>query len=284
MHAAARTDLRKAIESVSVEQNQRRNAEKMLDVLKTEFAEKERVSVDEIEAAKASFQELDSLLKQTRAQNEALHQQLATLADQVEQSQAASSEAAFVADGSSSDKPETEVLQSTIAELREVVKYMRSERDIIQAQFDAARRTAERERAATVVLKRSLEEARVEMKALQELQVVGGQEKPIEGLTEKLKNAEMQITLLHESNQLLREETAKLEKALKSSHSELDEIKGKLEPSEKYQRELEVQKVGLEAEKDSLKRDLEAWKGRLQSMVSKFNTVSDRTTRVIIII
>jgi FtsZ-binding cell division protein ZapB len=145
---------------------------------------------------------------------------------------------------------------------------------MIQAQLDAARRTAERERAATVVVKRSLDEARAEIKMLQEKDTVG-----IDGgiggdQAEKLKNLEMQSTLLRESNQLLRAETLKLEASLKTSQFELDETKAKLEPLEKSQRDSEVEKLALEAEKDSLKRDLETWKGRLQSMVSKFNTVS----------
>ena len=257
-----------------MEQSQRRKAEESFEALRIEVAEKEKSIEEEKEVIRASSTEAEKLLKESRDQNEALHKQLATIVDQVEKGQAARIEAAAAVDGPAIGSEEAVALQKVVSELREVVRYIRSENAMIQAQLDAARRTAERERAATVVVKRSLDEARAEIKMLQEKDTVG-----IDGgiggdQAEKLKNLEMQSTLLRESNQLLRAETLKLEATLKTSQFELDETKAKLEPLEKSQRDSEVEKLALEAEKDSLKRDLETWKGRLQSMVSKFNTVS----------
>lgn len=241
-----------------------------------EVVEKEKSIEEEKEAIRASSIEAEKLLEESRGQNEALHKQLATIVDQVEKGQAARIEAAAGVDGPAMGSEEAGVLQKVVSELREVVRYMRSEHTMIQAQLDAARRTADRERAASVVVKRSLDDARAEIKVLQEKDTVGLDGGTGDDQAEKLKNAEMQSTLLRESNQLLRAETVKLEASLKTSQFELDETKAKLEPLEKNQRDLEVEKLALEAEKNSLKRDLETWKGRLQSMVSKFNTVSTR--------
>ena len=282
LHAIARTELRKAIESLATEQNLRSLAEQCLESLNADVAEKENITANEIMTIKASASEAEKLLQETRGHNEALHKQLATLSDQIEKSQTARIEAALGSDdGPTLGTNEADELRKTISELREVVRYMRAEHEMIQAQLDAARRTTDRERAATAVVKRSLDEARVEMKLLQENVVLAHQDLVGTDQDKKLKNADNQLTLLRESNQLLRDETAKLESSLKLSQSELNDIKRRLVPAEKYQQDLEVQKSVLEAEKSSLQRELETWKGRLQSMVSKFNTVRTRINSIL---
>ena len=274
LHAIARTELRKATESVATEQSLRGQAEQCLERLNADVAEREIIILEEITTIKSSANETERLLQETRGHNEALHKQLATLSDQIEKSQTVRLEAAVVGDnGATLGTTEADELRKTISESREVIRYMRAEHEMIQAQVDSARRTADRERAATAVVMRSLDEARVEMKLLQENEALVHQGLIGSDQAIKLKNADIQITLLRESNQLLRDETAKFETSLERSQSELSDIKSRLVPTETYQHDLEVQRSVLEAEKSSLQRELETWKGRLQSMVSKFNTV-----------
>ena len=54
---------------------------------------------------------------------------------------------------------------------------------------------------------------------------------------------------------------------------ELSERKSSAAPTEAKCRHFEVRQAGLEAEKASLAREVDAWKARVQSLVSKFNTV-----------
>eukprot|EP00957_Ditylum_brightwellii_P200309 15271190-Ditylum_brightwellii.AAC.1 len=77
--------------------------------------------------------------------------------------------------------------------------------------------------------------------------------------------------LLRESNILLREEFERKSSKLTSVEKELVEAKKAVIPVEAKSRELEVDKAALEAEKASLVREVNAWKNRVQSLVTKFN-------------
>lgn len=211
-----------------------------------------------------------------------LHSQLETLGELAEKNQESRVSAAAEGEaGLSAESSDAEVaaLNKTISELREVVRFLRSEKEMNQAQLDAAKRTAERERSAAAVIKRSLDEARAELEILSR----AGQEKA-EGsdtkeLAARLQSTEDQIKLLRDSNQLLREENEKLQKSVTSLENELDASKKSLQPGQKRLHDLEVEKASLEAEKASLNREIESWKGRVQSLVTKFNQVSTLLTQ-----
>jgi len=218
-------------------------------------------------------------LKDAQAQNDLLHSQLETLGQLAEKNQAArvseaAGDAGTDAEGSG-DSSETNALNKTITELREVVRFLRSEKEMLHAQVDAAKRTAERERAAATVIKRSLEEARAELQVLTtSVSKADVGESELRELKNKLNSSEDQLNLLRDSNQLMREESEKLQKSLALLKSELEASKKATEPAEKRHRELAAEKAALEMEKESLKREIDSWKGRVQSLVSNFNQVS----------
>ena len=232
---------------------------------------------EEKNALGGTIKDLEKSLEDARSQNTLLHSQLATLGDQIEKIQSDKVEAAVASGVEGEGEPETETLRKQISELREVIRFMRSEKEMSQAQVDAARRTAEREKAAAAVTKRSLDEARAELKVLRSQQATARAEVSNDdrnkNLAEKLEASNEQLTLLRESNSLLREETDKLQALVTSLQSELADVKASVAPAEKKQKELEVDKAALEAEKASLSRELEAWKGRVHSLVSQFDQV-----------
>ena len=268
-HATANKDLRVAREEIATEQRLRRTAEEELENAKVEISQKEVQLDGEKEKLTKSMKEMEERLVQTREQNDLLLAQLTALGDQVELAQSDKIEAAS-GDAVSSDEVET--LRKAVSDLREVVKFMRSERGMNDAKIDAARRTAEREKAAAAVTKRSLDEARAEIKILLE-------QKPSEAGTastdteDKLKKAEDQITLLQESNRLLRDEGKKLQKSVASIQAQLADEKTSVAPLEKKHKDLSVENAALVAERKSLQRELESWKNRVQSLVSKFNQI-----------
>lgn len=224
-----------------------------------------------------ALQNAEKRLKDAQDQNEVLHSQLETFG-QLEEKTQASRVAAAAGDGevddpASSTNAEVNALNKTITELREVVRFLRSEKEMIQAQVDAAKRAAERERAAATVIKRSLDEARAELQVLTSVSNTSAESTDVKELTEKFQSAEDQLNLLRDSNQLLREEAEKLQKSLVSVQSELDASKQSAQPAEKRLREVEVEKASLEAEKASLKREIESWKKRVQTLVTNFNQV-----------
>jgi len=64
-----------------------------------------------------------------------------------------------------------------------------------------------------------------------------------------------------------------LNKFVITLEKDLHDTKVVFEPTVKKSRELEVDKAALEAEKSSLAREVEAWKGRVKSLVSKFHQI-----------
>lgn len=272
LHAEARTAVRLAREDADKEKNQRLAAEDQLDTLKQELEESRQVWNQEKAALQEATKLAEDRLKGARDQNAALHKQLETLGEMVEKNQAARVETAA---GSTTTSDETGDLQKVIAELREVVKFLRSENEMVQAQMEHAKRTADRERAAANIVKRSLEEARAELQILQSRcqGTTNGTEEQLKETKAKLEASEDQINLLRDSNKLLREETEKLQGLLASANKEVEEAKASFEPAEKMKHDLELKIASLESERASLARDLEDWKNRVKSLVSKFNQV-----------
>ena len=109
-------------------------------------------------------------LKDAMAQNDVLHNQLNAMGELADKDQAARIEAAAgeatADEAAEGDSAEIKALNKTISELREIIRYLRSEKEMIQAQVDAAKRTAERERTSASLYKRSLDEARAELQVL----------------------------------------------------------------------------------------------------------------------
>ncbi len=244
--------------------------------------EKEKAWANEKHSLEEHEKELKTHIAGLREQNDLLHSQLDKLGGLVEKSQ---EERIFAATATGkgedataeSGSDEVRALQKSASELRELIRFLRSEKEMLQVQLDTARRSADRERAAAVVARRSLDEARNELSVLQSNEAEStarpSNAHPSDQV-ERLRAIEDQVQLLNDSNKLLREQSDKLEKLLAASELELSKAKKSLEPYEQKQHILEVEKAGLEAEKASLLRENEAWKGRLQSLVSKFNQVS----------
>ena len=246
---------------------------------KAKYTKRQKTKLEE------SVKEAEKRLEEARNQNDILHSQMETLTASVEKYQNEKMEDA--SDGTpkgevsadlSEGGEEVAALRKTINDLREMVRFLRSERDMYEAQLESARRTSDRERAASAITKRSLEEARAELQIRQNDGDSIGKEnaksvKEREVDAAKLKKAEDQLVLLRESNLLLREGNEKTAKSLQLVEKELSERKSSAAPMEAKCRHFEVRQAGLEAEKASLAREVDAWKARVQSLVSKFNTV-----------
>jgi len=112
----------------------------------------------------------ETRLAESQEQNNILHSQLAALNESFEKQQAEKINAAASTADDAGDTTETSAdasLAKQISELREVVRLMRNEKEVIETQLGSARRTSERERAAAEIAKRSLDNLRSEMELLQ---------------------------------------------------------------------------------------------------------------------
>lgn len=270
MHATARTGLRAAKEEIEAHSRSMKLADEQAGSLQSELVEQRSMFAQEKAGLEKNLKDCEKNLEETRSQNSLLHGQLEKIGAQIEKIQGGS--AVEEGDPEVAASSERRDMQKTITELREVVKYVRSEKEVIQAQLDSARRSADRERATAAIAKRSLDEVRSELRSAQEdSNSSGGAD--VDSLKAKLKGAEEQCRLLGESNSHLREEVKTLETKLSMAKKELESAQKAAQPAEKRQHELEGEKAGLLAEKESLIREIDDWKGRVQSLVTKFNQV-----------
>jgi len=241
-----------------------------------------------LESGKKSWEDTSRILRESQkntesrlvdAQNqiEILHNQISRLSQSLEKAQAG--ERATHAEGEEEQSTQNETvlrLEKEVCDLRQVTTFQQNEKKLIDAQLESARRSAERERAAAEIAKRSLQELRAEFEREQNevKDVVGSSNlETTASLQTKLKVAEDQVVLLRESNKMLRLETEKLGKTVEALKNQINDAQGAFEPIKKKCAALEVANSGLEAEKASLSREVEAWRERVQGLLKKFNQI-----------
>jgi nucleoprotein TPR len=274
VHSQARTSLRVALEEAQKEAGLRLAAEQQLDLVRNELKQNIALWEDEKASLLETSNTLEKSLAGAREQISLLHTQVEKLGDIVEKDQ--KSRIAAATEGATTGSADgTDSSQKEFSELREIVKFLRSENEMIHSQLDSAKRKADRERAAASVVKRSLDEGRAELKTLrdqQDSEGSGGRE-AMDEITEKHRVAEEQLNLLRDSNKLLREEAANLRSAVMSSKSEIDGLKTSSASSDEMKKNMDGKLAAFEAEKLSLKKEVDSWKERVASLVSKFHQI-----------
>ncbi|GAX28927.1 nucleoprotein TPR [Fistulifera solaris] len=265
LHSQARSSLREVQEKLSKEEQT--NTE-----LRSSFLTLQRESEGHREAwaeEKSSLQEALEIkmqtLKHAREQNAALHTQLENLRNATQTN---------IVDTSLRDDGAEQLShaqQKEVSELRELVRFLRSENELIQSELDNTKRSFDRERSASNVLKRNLDQARAELHVL----LSESRDKGDQGneAVQKIHDVEAQVMVLTDSNKVLRTEKERLQKENLDLQQEIEVVKESSKPNEAVICELRAQVAALDAERDGLKRDLGAWKERVQNLVSKFNQI-----------
>lgn len=268
LHAEARTALRDSRSKAESEQALRESAEASLLSSKSEFEAKESTWRGEKIKLEQSAQQAKARLDDLQRQNHLLHEQLTNLSETVDKFQAdRTSQLVGEKDGS---------VDKQLADFRELLQFKQSECVMLLAELASSKRATERERTASEMAKKSLDEARSELKMLRESckeSDSSASEKEVHDLRSKLEATGDQLVLLRESNAMMREETQRLTNKLSELQTECNELKTSASPNNEKLMKLEVEKASLEAEKTSLTREVEAWKNRVHSLVSKFNQV-----------
>ncbi|CAJ1966426.1 unnamed protein product [Cylindrotheca closterium] len=265
LHSQARTFLRTAREDAENHHRARSMAEIKLQNLGIELSEEKAIVAREKADVEARFKGQEKALEEARIQNVILHEQLEKIGDQIQNIQG---DALFAHNSFLSSSADVE-LQKTISELREVVKFLRSEKEVMRVELDAARREAERDRAAAEVARQSLDHVRIEMRQSEEF--TGSIDKT--SIKSKLDGSEKRCQLLEESNAHLRQEIKACQQKIVTLSAGLEASKQASIPIELNQRDLEAKNAGLDSERESLKREVEDWKGRVQALVTQFNQI-----------
>ena len=278
LHAAVRTDLRTAREESEKASRLRNTAMEEAATLQSKF----KVQQTSLEAEESKREEAEKNFEKkigaSRAENTLLHAQLEKINEQIEKIQLRNVGDSIEADSTSGDvsgDEEIMKLRMDVSELRELVKFVRAEKDAIQGQLDAARRSTERERTKASVARRVAEETQAELKALKESFENTSKDVSEGGtsMADKLKATEEQSRLLGDSNAHLQQQVQELQSNLTVARNELETSNNALQPAADIHKELAADKAALLAEKESLLREINDWKGRVQSLVSRFNQV-----------
>jgi len=270
LHATARSELRQIKSNGDDEKRQRLALQENLETIKEELDSVKKAWEEDKTHRENEVKSMEDQWADSRKQNDLLQSQMESLVKSVEKTK----EERVVEMSTTNDvMDETEMtaMKKSVSELREIVSYMRSEREILEAQLESAKRSVERERATAIITKRSLDEARAELNiALEKEKSSTGKTKAASLEDEKLKE---QLVLLRESNMLLREESDRKAAHLAAKEKSINELKMQLEPKEREMRQLEVEKASLQSEKESLGREVEDWKKRVQNLLNKFQQI-----------
>ena len=282
-HAQARTSLRLSYETVEEATRARSIAEEKVEALQKELDQFQQNWDQEKASTQHACKLLEQSVQEARDQNKLLHSQLETLNSLIERNQSARISAvtgagAEIDEGAATADME---IQKALSELREVVRFMRSENELLQMQLDTAKRTADREKAALVVARRSLDEARTELQHYISKEKESVDSRKEATAADAVRVNEEQLVLLRDSNNLLRTEVEQLKANLNATHDELESTKKATQPVEAVQREMDMKVSSLKAEKESLERELESWKGRMTSLVSNFNQIDPEEHRLL---
>lgn len=163
LHSEARSSLREARDTMDTERRMRQAAETELASLRAEFDGNKAVWKDEKDKLLVSIKTVEEMVKVSKGENELLHSQVATLSDASKRLEAGAS---TPADLESSNA-------KSLAEMREVVNFMRTERELVENKLEVMKQELECERVSASVAKRSLDEARGELKRREEVRMDG---------------------------------------------------------------------------------------------------------------
>lgn len=211
--------------------------------------------------------------------NNLLHSQVQALGVQVERlhnskSGAIATEETAPAEG---DESEDNALAASLAEMREVVRYMKREREILEAKLSVLETENARHAGTIAALQRSLDEARAELRKSLENKGSGRSEDEFNRLMAEV----TQLNIVRESNAHLRGENEELSKRNNSLSRELKISQEALSPLKDELRRLESMQVSLMAERDSIANDATYWKDRLHQLVSRYNDVDPEAHRML---
>lgn len=241
--------------------------------LKSE-AESSRVALNQNQSSweerKDQFEkELDELRARKddiAAQNKVLLQQLENVTAQVtelQQSRVASSQNA-------ENTTPSDTVDRSLEGLRELVTYLRRDKEIVDVQYELSMQEAKRLRQQLEYTQSQLDEARLKLDQERRQQADGSRNNIAhKDLMEKLN----ELNLYRESSITLRNEARQAQAQLDDEKKTVEELRSKIEPLEAKIRELENGKDMQDGEIRLLQEDRDRWQKRNQEILSKYDRI-----------
>jgi nucleoprotein TPR len=174
-------------------------------------------------------------------------------------------------------------LQQTVAELREVVRYMKRERDLLSAKLSLAEAESNRHMSALTVAHRSLDELRAQLTSMKESQEVKEGSMTMIA-TEELKRLQQdaqQMLLLRDSNAHLRQANEELMHRLAAMEADVKSLRASMQPLDEKIQRLSGEKAALEITSKQEAADATYWRERLQQLVTRYHEVDPEEHRLL---
>lgn len=276
LHAKAAAELRKVEEVISSNRKEIASYVSKIADLSGEMLKNESLHTQEKTNLQSEIQQLKEELSNYKRTNDLLHGQIQTLSTQVNRLNEEKFTSIDITQQSTQSEESAEVRRS-LEELREVLKYMKREKDSLEARLQLAESEKQRLITTNLATQRSLDESRAELnKQLERYSQTRSEEEFI-----KLMSEITQLNVVRESNAHLRAENEEMGKQRARLENRLQELQGELAPLKEKNLKLESARTVLEQEKVALATDATYWKDRLHQLVSRYNDVDPEDHRAL---
>jgi nucleoprotein TPR len=198
-----------------------------------------------------------------KAQNKILHEQLENVGAQISSlKDKRMSVAAGDGDAASSDP--------AIGSLQELIKYLRSEKDIVDVQYELSLQENRRLKQQLDHVQNQLDQTREKLSAEQLSQA---QSMQTSRNVKEFEHTIEQLNLYRESNTSLRHENGQLKSQRDESRKEVEELRGQLAPLQTKLQEIEGQMDLKTGELEKLREDRDHWQKRHSDVLQKYDRI-----------
>ena len=197
-------------------------------------------------------------------QNRLLHQQMESFSSELV---ALRSGRAVAGSGEGDERAGT---PSGDANMQEVIKYLRREKEIVDVQYELSMQESKRLQQQLEYANAQLEETR---QKLAEERRQSSDKVATEGSTNKLMQTINELNLFRESSTTLRNEARQSREKLEEKSKEVERLLTEIEPLKGKAGELEGEIEGKDGEIKLLQQDRDHWRERTQNIISKYDRV-----------
>jgi nucleoprotein TPR len=235
-------------------------------------AEAARISLTQAEgsweeqrrALEEELSDLKARREDTNAQNKLLHQQLESLTSQISTIQQSR------ASVNGTDESGTAGSGADQEGLRELINYLRREKEILEVQYDFEVQKSGMLTQQLQHAQSQLDETRLKLEQERQSQADANRTSMTHReLMDKLN----ELNLIRESNVTLRNELRHAQSTATQSTAKIEELQGRIQPLEARITELESQKQFLEADLKQVQEDRDRWQKRTEGILSKYGRV-----------
>ena len=253
VHLSETKELKKAAKEY---EKQMKQAQAEMNQVTAQMIMVEKPWKEKIEAQEATLKEFQDKCESLEKQNAILHSQFNSLSEKMSRNDA--------------NKGEDDDDDSEQQELHTLVRYLRRENEIVEEKLQILRQQHSRIEAEAMVLRKANDQVKAELRLMKDDTSSSSGNAPDEG---KMKGLLDQMTLLRESNALLRDDSEKYKKKSLELETELNKLMESVEPLKKDKILLQGEVKALQDQVESLNQANTRWKDRVNQLTNKYNQV-----------